>query len=340
MNRLASMTVVVLVAGCLSSSPQQPDSGADVVLPEVPAGSVRFLVIGDYGNGDDIHYALGEAMLKTCQERGCQFVITVGDNIYGSGVRSPYDRQFDTKFEDPFAVFPLPFYLSLGNHDNGNGDGSNPIVGDYEVAYTYRTDRPSTKWNMPARDYSVRFGDVELFAIDSGPQEVSQAATWMDGNRGLATQAWLDGALAESDAPWKFVYAHHPYLSNGAHGNAGVYDNSPGRGLAYKQMLEQTMCGRAQVFFAGHDHDLEWLEPSPLCPGTELLLSGGAGHVRARGGAPDNPVYWEAYNTHGYLWVDVTGDTFTGVFVDFEQNVLYERSLQRSQAGVRTASTT
>lgn len=333
MMRLPTVLLcAVLVSACIQPEPpvaKAPDplDTEAAGFPPVPDGSVRFLVIGDYGNGDAEQDALAQGMLTACRARGCQFAITVGDNIYPSGVRSPYDPQFDAKFETPFRDVPLPFYLSLGNHDNGNGEGSNPHVGDHQVAYTDVS--PSGKWRMPARNHALRVGDVELFAIDSGPQEVSQTILWPEGTRGHEVQAWLRGALSASDAPWKFVYAHHPYLSNGLHGNAGIYDSQPGRGLQYKLMLEEEVCGTADVFFAGHDHDLQWLEPGLQCPGTELIISGGGGHVRAKGAVPDNPAYWEGYDTHGFLWVDITGDTFTGAFIGFDGSVLYERSFDR-----------
>ena len=38
---------------------------------------------------------------------------------------------------------------------------------------------------------------------------------------------WLDASLAASNFQWKKSFGHHPYLSNGQHGNAGNYEGIP-----------------------------------------------------------------------------------------------------------------
>jgi 3',5'-cyclic AMP phosphodiesterase CpdA len=36
---------------------------------------------------------------------------------------------------------------------------------------------------------------------------------------------WLKDALAKSTAQWRFAMGHHPYVSNGLHGNAGAWQH-------------------------------------------------------------------------------------------------------------------
>ena len=79
--------------------------------------SVRFAVIGDMGTGEMPAVRGGGA---TCWRRGrrfpFEFVITMGDNIYG-GNRA---RDFENKFEKPYKALldsGVKFYASLGNHD-------------------------------------------------------------------------------------------------------------------------------------------------------------------------------------------------------------------------------
>lgn len=319
------------LAGCVTGetddggteNPTPPTTGEDDLLVN---GTVSFVHIGDHGQGNEMQYQVGQAMLEVCEERGgCGFVVTAGDNIYCCGVRSAYDEQFETKFEIPYEDFDIPWYLTLGNHDNGNGGGTNKAAGDYEVEYTYRTDRMSDKWNMPERYYTFQAGDAEFFMIDSGYDQVSYPILYEADSYGEDQAAWLAEAFSQSDAKWKFLVAHHPYRSNGAHGDAGFFDNVAGRGLAYKLMLEDTMCGEAQFMLAGHDHDLQWLEPVDSCGDTEFIVSGGGGAgARSMGAAPHNTAKFEQYNTNGFWWIGINGDTLTAAAYNQDAEMLYE----------------
>ena len=60
--------------------------------------SVRFAIIGDSGTGDRRQYEVGAQMTKAMQIFPFDFVIMLGDNIYGS--ERPQD--FVKKFEKPY----------------------------------------------------------------------------------------------------------------------------------------------------------------------------------------------------------------------------------------------
>lgn len=298
--------------------------------------AVRMILIGDGGSGSAGAYAVGEAVAKVCAVKGCDLVLGLGDNIYESGVSSELDPQFEEKFELPFAPIDLPFYMVLGNHDNSGffgGDGANNSNGDYQVDYHYRDalhpDQPrqTQRWNMPARYYRVaKGGDVaapllELFAVDSN--QVAGGFPDSDENfsynsYGLAQAEWLKEAMANSKAKWKIAFAHHPYISNGSHGNAGNYDGVPGfvapvlAGSRYKAFLEETICDKADFFFAGHDHDLQWLMPVASCGKTGFVVSGAASKTRSLENRDDNAVYYEKGDSYGFVWVEIKGDKMLG----------------------------
>lgn len=313
-----------LLAGCLAYP-------GDDLVPPAADDATRFLVIGDPGTGDEAQQRTADAMHKVCVLRGCQFVLVNGDNIYETGVSGPDDEQFVTKFEEPYAAFDIPFWLVLGNHDNGgDGAGTEPDRGDHQVAYAKRDDRVSGKWHMPARYYTFRVAEIEFFAIDSGPAIISVNPVWLPGGVGPMQQAWLADAIAKSTATWKFAFTHHPYISNGQHGDAGSYDGVPGQGLAYKAMLDGTVCGTMDVIFAGHDHDLQWLRPVAACGKTEFIVSGAAAKQRDKGMLPENPAHFEAYGVNGFAWVEVSRDRFTAAFYDDDARLLYERAFART----------
>lgn len=322
---------IVVLAGCTGGPSETPTttepSGEPSLASLVPEGSTHFIVLGDTGMGNDAQKRVSGAVEQVCREKGCNFALINGDNIYSVGVRHEFDPQFESKFEVPYRNVDLPFYLVLGNHDNGDGDGSKPAVGDYQVLYSQRTDRSSDKWHMPGRYYSFSSGDVSFIGLDSGPSEVSQAQVWQPGSRGAVMQDWVASEVTKLTTKWRFAFAHHPYISNAIHGDAGMYDNSVGRGLPYKLMLEENICGNVQVFFAGHDHSLQWLPPVGSCGATQFIVSGAGGaSIYAKGAAPESPTYFEDYQSYGFFYVDVTGDTFTGTAYDENANILFERS--------------
>lgn len=149
-------------------------------------GSVRFAVIGDSGTGRPPQYETAAAMTAARQNFPFEFVLMMGDNIYGG--HKPAD--FKAKFEDPYKDLlgaGVKFYASLGNHDRTN-----------EVFY-----KP---FNMGGqRYYSFTCGNAQFFALDSNyldPQQVQ----------------WLRGQLETSKSEWKICFFHHPLYSAAGHG--------------------------------------------------------------------------------------------------------------------------
>ena len=91
MRRLTFLLVVLLSRQTLSLRAQ------DVTLP-VKSGSVRFAAIGDMGTGEPAQYEVAQRMLQFHQKFPFNFVIMLGDNIYGG--KSPAELQ--KKFEIPY----------------------------------------------------------------------------------------------------------------------------------------------------------------------------------------------------------------------------------------------
>ena len=63
--------------------------------------------------------------------------------------------------------------------------------------------------------------------------------------------AWLRDVLANSKEQWKIVFGHHPiYSASKVHGNTNELITK------VKPLLEKY---NAQIYFCGHDHDLQHL---------------------------------------------------------------------------------
>ncbi len=311
-----------------------PDGGGgtpDAGPPPVPR--VRFIAIGDTGEGNVDQRRAAVAMRDVCAARGCDFVVLLGDNIYDRGVSGADDPQWQTKFEEPYHDVDLPFYAVLGNHDYGGsliipipGLGNEWDRGMHEVTYSQH----SSKWIMPAHHYTFTHGHVGFIVLDTN------SLMWADTTYG-DQRTWWPSAIAEvEDRDWVFVVGHHPYRSNGSHGNAGNYDTPEGipnplpllNGGSLKQFFDEVVCGTGAIYFSGHDHSRQWLDmPAALC-GTELVVSGAGAKVTTLQ-PRDNQTFYEDASEVGFLYVDIEGDRLTGQFIDADGNIDFERTIMR-----------
>ncbi|MCB9746520.1 MAG: metallophosphoesterase [Alphaproteobacteria bacterium] len=293
---------------------ESPDSGEP---EEAPPVAVRFIAMGDGGEGNTDQYTNAAAVARVCAQRGCDFVLYLGDNFYNDGVDSVDDDQFQDKFELPYADVDLPFWVVLGNHDYGEI----PLwswKADYQVEYSDR----SAKWNMPDRYYSFVQENVHFLALDT-----NDVFMW----GGADQQAWFDAELAGSTSEWRIVFGHHPYISNGQHGNAGEYEGFEwlpiANGAAVKEFMDESLCGQVDLYLSGHDHTRQWLEPT--C-GTEFIVSGAAAKttdLQDRG----NAVFFEDDEREGFFWIEIIGDELNGVVYDLNGAEEYSRSFTRSR---------
>jgi tartrate-resistant acid phosphatase type 5 len=340
MRAMRTLGGVVLVAlSSFACSPTASESseitggeeGADASAP------IRFAVLGDSGTGTAGQYAVAESLEATCAADGCDFVLMLGDNIYNSGAESVVDPIWQERFEEPYADIDLPFYPVLGNHDYGGeifgfdygGLGNEFERGPIEVEYSQYSD----KWRMPDTHYVLRFGPVGIVMLDTN------SILWDNEDHGDQWE-WWQGALAEAslDATWVLAAGHHPFRSNGSHGNAGAYGSLEGLeiqvpidaidGDEVEDFMEELVCGAVDVYMAGHDHNRQWLDESDRCGGTELLVNGASGKVKDlkdRG----NAVRWQDDSLAGFLYVVVDGPRFTGRFIDENGNVDFEYTLEK-----------
>lgn len=310
---------LLLLTACPGGGPAEPDP---TPTPAVDHDPVRFIAVGDTGEGNQDQYDVADVMQQVCADQGCDFVLLLGDNIYDTGVTALDDLQWQEKFELPYANIDLPFYAVLGNHDYGNlsPDGERA---DFQVAYTDVSD----KWTMPARHYKHAHSNVEFFAIDT------QAMNFPDtlADEFEAQEDWLESELAGASEGWRIVYGHHPYLSNGRHGNAGNYDGFPPKfdisGIRLKERFESTVCGAADLYLCGHDHDREWLEET--CQGTQFIVSGAGAKLRPF--EDTQPTHWGDDQTEGFTWFEIDDDRLTLQFWDRLGVMNYEGGWDRGE---------
>ncbi len=191
---------------------------------------IGVILLGDQGKNNDGQKMVAAAMTRFCEKEKCDAVVLLGDNIYSSGVRSVRDKKFKTHFENHYSKLNIPFWAVLGNHDYGYGLMRGNVQA--QVDYSAR----STKWRMPARYYSFSIGRLEFIAIDTValPKDPTQ-------------MAWLTQKLSTDKLTQRIVVGHYPIHSSGMHG-----DNE-----FMNAKVSPLLCGKADVYAAGHDHHLE-----------------------------------------------------------------------------------
>jgi hypothetical protein len=262
--------------------------------------ALTFAVMGDFGTGGKRNAAIPETRTalmfnEVCERIKCNFSITVGDNIYVNDVNEGFRDSFEDMFDRP-----MKFFASVGNHDNQGP----------QIAYTQR----SKRWHLPAPWYTVVLPldntgyTVQLFAVDS--------------NHG-AWQGWLTEELKRSTARWKFIYGHHPMTGSGRHGRMGSVQ-------PLHDLMKQY---RAQAYFSGHDHILEYSINQGRANVVTGAMARGGMMQRSRGGAArkwtltapsEHNQYSLDWPYHGFMTCDLSPNVMTMTFWGNNGGVQYE----------------
>ena len=187
----------------------------DLRLP-LKNGSVKFAVIGDTGTGDSHQLAVAKEMVAWRAKFPFEFVLMMGDNLYGGDGARDYQRKFEQPYK-PLLDGGTKFYATLGNHDNPNERLYKAFNMNGERYYTFKPGKSS----------------VRFFSLDSNYIDDKQLQ-------------WLDKELAASGSDWKICFFHHPLYSSGeTHGSADLQ-----RGQLEPIFLKHGV----NVVLSGHEH--------------------------------------------------------------------------------------
>ena len=218
MRRRRSLCLLLL----LTLAVLLPGQGADEFKFPLKSNSVRFAAIGDMGTGGLPQYEVAQRMVEARGSFPFNFVIMLGDNIYGGHKPRDFEKKFELPYK-PLLDAGVKFYAALGNHDPPS-----------ERFYKF--------FNMNGESYhAFKQGNARFFALDSNYMDPKQID-------------WLKSELQSAgDADWKICYFHHPLYSSGRmHGAA----------TDLRQLLEPLFIKyRVDVVFSGHEHVYERVRP-------------------------------------------------------------------------------
>jgi 3',5'-cyclic AMP phosphodiesterase CpdA len=229
----------------LDVRPLTPQPG-EIVMP-LRAGSVRFAAIGDSGRGDDPQFQVARQMVEWRGRFPFEFVLMLGDNIYGPHTPEDYRRKFDEPYRDLLHA-GVTFHAAIGNHDEPGSLNYAPFNMDGQRYYTFRKGEASLG--------GLTGAGVRFFAMDSRSFDRDQID-------------WLHRELVDSRSEWKIAYFHHPLYTSGRY-QAGA--------RTLRRAVERTLVdGDVDVVLSGHEHFYERTYPQN---GIVYFVSGAAGSLR------------------------------------------------------------
>ena len=220
-------------------------------------------------------WPVSKAAHTFCRPEGkCAFGLMLGDNIYPAGATAGADGRDDAKrFDDllwkpykglreqdpEFVIYPV-----LGNHDwDTSREGAMAQVKYLEQSPLYDLDgifyrkRAASDVEIFAIDTTVLLNGLPVYddalapdgtPIDTGKFDKDEPwAEPVGEEKGMLE--WLERSLADSDARWKIVIAHHPIWSS-----SGTKHEE---GKVLREVLLPMLCRYADAYIVGHDHTLE-----------------------------------------------------------------------------------
>ena len=265
------------------------------------------LAVGDTGleprlRLQNAQRAVTAAMAAEDRRAAATALVLLGDNFYPRGIgRSdmverlranlvlPFcrfmasGRAISSALEDACPLTPaerheVPIYAVLGNHDYGRAESAG--IQQNEVS------RLVPNWYMPGRlaETVEPGGGLSLVLIDS-----------MALGRGEGA-AELREALRSARGPWRVIAAHHPLVR---------LDGGPDR--RYQRLVRRAIQEAGvpvHLFLAGHEHNLELLEPRSPWPAL-VVIAGSGSEVRPV--TTTHPGLRFAADALGFARIDVVG---------------------------------
>jgi len=198
-----------------------PSWSSDVQVP-LKSDSLRFAVVGDTGTGGRQAIEIGSQLAKAREKFPFEFVVMMGDNMYGGESARDYEKKFERPFK-PLLDAGIKFYAALGNHDEANQRFYKLFNMNGQRFYTFKP----------------RAG-IRFFALDSNYMDRQQLE-------------WLERELRSSGSEWKICFFHHPPYSSG---------ERHGPSLNLRAVLEPLFIKHdVSVVLTGHEHFYERIKP-------------------------------------------------------------------------------
>ncbi|DAZ93259.1 TPA: hypothetical protein N0F65_012352 [Lagenidium giganteum] len=213
---------------------------------------VRFIVIGDWGEAKDLPAVLAvrDGLLEAAKQS--DFIISVGDNFYGEGVKDVKDPQWTSTWVNRFKVgkeLQLPWLVALGNHD---------YLGNAQAQIDYS--KINSNWIMPERMFTL---DVETTV----PARSMLKMVFADTNKWTASDLpWIQKQFDDPAANFVLAVGHHQMRSFGERGDSRDKEMKALNNAMIKSP-------KVKAYLCGHEHDMQYARSDNL----DYFVIGGGG---------------------------------------------------------------
>jgi len=302
----------ILIMSFTDDKKAKTDGHEPVVTSKTFGHSFNFIIVSDWGwNGYGHQQEVADQMEKTADSVNAKFIASCGDNFQVAGVASTQDPLWMFSYENVYKGLSLQvnWYPVLGNHDyKGNTQA--------EIDYS----KISRRWCMKDHYYTFakRVTDsisARFIFLDTPPLV---EAYWKRHdeypdvvNQDTAKEIrWLKDVLANAKERWILVFGHHPvYSASHKHGNT-------------KEMIARVkpllVHYHAQIYFCGHDHDLQHLREKGSK--VDYIVTGTGGETRPNS---SNEMSVFSGSQPAFSVVSLKGDSIRVCFVGIKGNMIY-----------------
>ncbi len=216
-----------------------------------PGTPIAFAIVSD----TQYQPAVNGQIADMAWARRPNFVLHCGDIVDDGSKEYQWTNEFFASMNP--LLSRVPMYPVLGNHEKDAKDYYNYMaLPDPEYYYTFS------------------YGDADFFMIDSNRKVDPESEQFK----------WLDQALGNSKATWKFVCHHHPPYSSDEndYGDLWKTNKSTHGDVRIRQLVQLYEKHHVDFVWAGHIHSYERTWPiregrAVESGGTIYMVTGGAG---------------------------------------------------------------
>ena len=269
------------------------------------SSAYSFALIGDSQKNNQTPWAWSVISQEVWKERP-HFIVHAGDLVDWGPKKTDWTAHF---FPGGQALMArVPMFSVLGNHE-----------GDADFYYQYMANP------QPEYRYTFKYGNAEFFMIDTN----------RDVSKGSDQYHWLDRALAQSTAKWKFVIHHHPPYSSESDDHGDTFKEASTMGTKARDLTP--LYDKYQVDFClfGHTHVYErtWpLKNNRISEkdGVIYINSGGAGGGLETFAPTRNWFTLEVQEGHHFCMFHIYDETLVFQAIDHEGQVFDSFQLNKA----------
>lgn len=273
--------------------------------------SINFLLLGDWGrSGSYYQKAVANQMQTSARKNPIDFVFSMGDNFYPSGVNSIDDAGWRESFENVYSFKSLnvPWYTVFGNHDYGGSIQAQLEYGKINKRWATKDRYYSFEKAIPNSIQKVLFVFIDTNPFDHTLNRSSH--TDLAKQDTMVQMKWLQQLLASSNAHWKIMIGHHPLFTTGAR-----KEQVPDVRNSFLPLITKY---HVNAYFSGHEHDLQYQKPEGL---THYFVSGAGSAARPL--KPNESYTRFAASDLGFMSVQLMQDTMHLQIINFKGQQLF-----------------